>query len=474
MGRPATGAPRWNPRTSTWDARISVNGVREPSPMPGVPACLVVPNAPPASCACASCALARQVAKRVSDKTRKAGMVLEHTEETANEWFERYVEIHGKLGNGIAQHAGDWDRWCSSQIGTKPMATIGIDDVKVIRDSLTRARLDGKIGAKRALNVWSTVVKAPFSRAWTDDDPKYSSVHVGPFAANPATGIKPPVSVSDRADDERERQALEPSEATALLSCESIPVETRRFYAWALFTGLRPAELYGLTWGDIRERVIKVQRSRDMKTAEDTTTKTKASVRDVPIHPHLAPLVKAMRSAGRVFPIERVRDVEQHARELRAHLTTAGVTREELHEGTATLRAFDVRSFRTTFATWCARSGFDSAWIDTWLGHAPKSTAAKHYIKATGALASGVFPALPPCLGEGFGLVLGFWSSCLNDSESLECEGRDLKPAFGPSKNVGRKRTVAGENKPRSDRRRLERSDGFGRERTPKTETIRP
>ncbi len=315
--------------------------------------------------------------------------------------FARYVTTHAALGNGTKQHAGDWDRYVAQFIGAKRMAAVTSEDIKAIRDNLTRARLDGKISAKRALNIWSTVVKAPFSRAFTDDDPKYSSVRVGPRAANPAhDGIKPPVSRDDCAEDERERQALEPSEALALLTCAAMSIETRRYYAWAMLTGLRPAELYGLTWADVRDSVIKVQRTRDMKSGDDGDTKTRASVRDVPIHPHLAPLVDAMRGQGRVFPIDRVRDVEQHAAELRARLTSVGVTRPELHDGTATLRPFDVRSFRTCFATWCAASGFDSAWIDRCLGHAPKTTTAAHYVKATGALSSGVFPALPSVLFE--------------------------------------------------------------------------
>lgn len=316
--------------------------------------------------------------------------------EDCSGWFDRYVKVHGELGNGTKQHAGDWKRYVAPTIGTKRMLSVTPEDIKAIRDGLTRARLDGKISAKRALNIWSTVVKAPFSRAFTDDDPKYASVRVGAYAANPAhDGIKPPVSRDDCSEDERERQALEPSEGLALLACDAIPVETRRFYAWAMLTGLRPAELYGLTWADVRDRVIKVQRGRDMKSGDDGDTKTRASVRDVPIHPHLEPLVKAMRGQGRVFPVARVRDVEAHAGELRGHLALAGITRPELTDGTATLRPFDVRSFRTTFATWCAASGFDSAWIDVWLGHAPKTTTAKHYVKSTGAMTSGVFPELP-------------------------------------------------------------------------------
>ena len=118
-----------------------------------------------------------------------------------------------------------------------------------------------------------------------------------------------------------------------------------------------------------------------------------------------------------------MRDVEARVGELRGHLLAAGVTRPELHDGTRTQRPFDVRSFRTTFATWCARSGFDSAWTDVWLGHAAKTTTAKHYVKSTGEMTGGVFPVL-----SGSGLVPAFWLSPTHDFNTLRCEGRDLNP----------------------------------------------
>lgn len=434
MGRSAKGSVRWNEARKAWIVRVTrADGSRAPIAMTGLPPCAIAPTEPSRGCTCAPCVDALEKGRDVSDRMRGGGFVGADVVETASEWFKRYVRLHGQLGNGIAQHPGDWRKHVEVVIGTKQMTEITIADVKEMRDRLTRARLAGRMRAKRAMNIWSTVVKAPFSRAWTDDDPKYSSVHVGPASGNPATGVRPPVSVSDRYEDERERQALEPEEATDLLACKAIPIPTRRLYAWSMLAGLRPSELYALTWADVRAKAIKVRGSLNLKTDKAASTKTRASVRDVPIHPHLAPLVATMRGEAteRVFPLERVRDTEDHARVLREHLRLAGITRPELHEGTETLIAFDVRSFRTCFATWCARSRFDSAWIDVWLGHAPKTTAAKHYVKDTGELTAGVFPSLPPDLqnsGPSGPISAGGRPNASELLKATMCEGRDLNP----------------------------------------------
>jgi integrase len=170
-----------------------------------------------------------------------------------------------------------------------------------------------------------------------------------------------------------------------------------------------------------------------MKTGEETTTKTRSRVRDVPIHPYLLPMLKTMgkgkSATDRVFPVERVRHTEQDVKRLREHLLAAGIDRPELQHGTQTLKAFDVRSLRTCFATWCRRSGCDSADIDVWLGHKPKTTAAKHYVKDTGTLPAGVFPKLPLEITDGDvnpGVKCERPPSMIPDG--YLCEGRDLNP----------------------------------------------
>lgn len=453
MGRPATGAPRWNASQGYWEARVSIGEDRRPVPMRGIPKCSIARSSP-ASCSCEACSQARRVAKLISDKARAEGHVPAESGETANEWYARYLQHHKSLGFKTVGYLNSWNQYAADLIGTRSMKSLTGADIKRVRDRLTQARIDGKIGAKRAMNVWSDQIATAFSRAFTDDDPKYSAVRVGPASANPAAGIKPPVNSTDIEEDERERQPLEPSQFLSLMTCEALSIEWRQQSALKAYTGLRPAEVYGLMWPDVRldadRPVIRIQRTRDMKTGEIGSTKTKSSNRDVPIHPQLVPLLRSMRASapdrhGYVIAIadEDVRESEKAPDVVRDALKTAGIRDRELLYGNDNLRPFDDRSWRTTFATWCAKAGYDSTWVDAWLGHKPKSTAAKHYVKDTPAFEDipprptrvGVappFPPLPACMlveaSTRFGLGFGPKQNQPSNSVPLECERRDLKP----------------------------------------------
>jgi integrase len=453
MPRPATGSVRWNPAQCRWEARITIGAKRVLVPIPDVP------QEEPAG--------ARRVAALMSRRARATGAVTLGTGETTNEWFTRYVEVHASLGRGTAEHHGAWDRYVGPFIGTKTWDAVSPHDIKAIRDNLTKLRLAGRISAKRALNVWGEQLKTPLSRAFSDDDPKYSSVRVGPSLSNPALNIRPPASAEDAEQDERARQALEPGEFLRLVSCDAIPLEARRFYSFVAYTGLSPSEFYGLRCSDIRldaERPhIMVQRGRDMKTGADKTTKTKQRNRKVPIHPELRPLLQVMLDEGEgpaafLLPVTQgIRMVERRVRDLREHLEAAGVDRPELLQGTDTLLPFDVRSFRTTFATWAAKAGFDSGWVRVWLGHKPQGVAEKNYMKDVPGFGDvnlksappGTVPPFPPLpvsltseesasvgpfasmggtVKKGFGGVLAKSTKTIPFSGRTQCEGRELNP----------------------------------------------
>jgi len=452
MGRPATGSPRWNPTKKVWEARISITGQknRKHVAMKHVPACKVAPASPPPKCPCTSCLLAKEVAQIVSDKARREGRVPEETAETANEWHERYLKLHGSFGNET-RGMGQWLRWCEP-LGTTPMAELRRDQVVAVRDAITVAVHRDEISPKRAANLWSELIKAPFSRAFSDDDPKYSTVRVGPANANPATGIKPPVSTKEKQEAAKERQCMMPR--TFLLLMQHAPVEWARLYAVMAFLYVRPEELYALRWSDVDwdGHEIRVRRSMDLKSGEEKSTKTKAGRREVPIHPNLMPLLMQMRAeAGgteakdkRIVPLATaVRDVEKIPTMLRRHIEAtalaSGIDLDELVKGSEELMAFDARSWRTTGCSWHAMLGTDSYALARWAGHESPDITWGHYAKQGPDLRrrhGEPFPPLPERLLDpprGFGGVSVFWSGNPEDSRGFQCEGGDLNPApVGP------------------------------------------
>ncbi len=78
-----------------------------------------------------------------------------------------------------------------------------------------------------------------------------------------------------------------------------------RMIATAVFTGLRKGELYGLRWSD----VVLTDTALTMRVARSYSTTKSDKARSVPIHPELAPILRAWRSrcpataAGLVFPV---------------------------------------------------------------------------------------------------------------------------------------------------------------------------
>src|SRR5690554_2762491 len=97
MPRPATGSPRWNPKTRCWEARVTIPGsgrvvvpLVDEKGQPTVPPCVL--GAPGARCTCSSCTLARRAAKIISDRSRDEGRVPADTRITVSEWFTAYYD----------------------------------------------------------------------------------------------------------------------------------------------------------------------------------------------------------------------------------------------------------------------------------------------------------------------------------------------------------------------------------------------
>lgn len=198
------------------------------------------------------------------------------------------------------------------------------------------------------------------------------------------------VAPPDKRPD-REQAALYPSEVIALLSCEDVPVYRRELYAVALYAGLRQSECRGLVAGDIDfdHGVINVRRQQKKRNAKGAKTKTSAGVRQVPIHPQLEPLLRALVTRAEVEharrllndenaapgPLVHVPPVEDCAEKLRdVDLPKAGCTRVELYRDDDEHQHFTFHGLRHTCITHWAVAGMPLPQLLAAAGHTDVDT----------------------------------------------------------------------------------------------------
>ena len=179
----------------------------------------------------------------------------------------------------------------------------------------------------------------------------------------------------------REQRILTHEEIGKLLAA-CLP-RYRPLIATALYSGMRLSELLGLTWADVdlTEGVIRVRyqlsRARVGKPARRVRLKTKAAVRDVPLLPQLAALLKRHKLAS---PFSGDRDCVfatgigtplGYRNVARRGLTRAAKTAGIEQEGRRPLRVHDLRH---TFASHLIVDlRLDIAQVSRVLGHARPS-----------------------------------------------------------------------------------------------------
>jgi integrase len=181
------------------------------------------------------------------------------------------------------------------------------------------------ISWKTAWNVWSEVTSG-FYEAHTS---KVEALKVRD--GNPAADVQGP----DRGID-RENPVLFPSEVVALLSCPKVPLQRKRVYAVAIYTGARSNELAALAVSDVdlEHMRISISKQRDRATGDDKPTKTRRA-RVIDIEPALAPLleilVREAKQEGRATLLKMPPD-EDRAELLReTDLPAAGCKRPDLY-----------------------------------------------------------------------------------------------------------------------------------------------
>lgn len=270
------------------------------------------------------------------------------------------VFIAARVSKGHTSTKDDWARYrqhVKPLLGHKAMVDITRADIESVVARLD-ARIDaGEVSWTTAKGAWALVSKL-FRDA---SGSKNRTLRV--LASNPAQGVEGP----DRGP-RRSGCYLYPREFLQLVSCETVPLEWRRTYALAVYTGLRAGELEALTWPDIdfASDSIYVHKAMQRGTGTIGLTKTESS-RKVPIEPNLLPLLLAMRDeaggASATGPVVTTR-LRDGAWLLRQHLQTAGVARADLFVAgdDKARRPLVYHSLRSTYATWSALRG-DSPWV---------------------------------------------------------------------------------------------------------------
>jgi integrase len=161
-----------------------------------------------------------------------------------------------------------------------------------------------------------------------------------------------------------------------------------------------------LTWSDVDfdAGTMQVSKATDARTGKPKPLpKTTNGVRAVPIDPALRPLLKRMRAGAGVdapvLPVLGELNDKFRAKQFRAHLKRADVTRRRLFTETATLLQVDFRSCRDTGITWLALAGVDVAKMQRRAGHEDLSTTLG-YVKMAEDLSGKVGTPFPPLPDE--------------------------------------------------------------------------
>lgn len=335
-------------------------------------------------------------------RVRKAGKA-PASEETTDAWFARYVGGKACGASYRATSGHQWRKWVSPVIGAKPVGSLTRDDLELVRDELDAAIASGMLRTKTAANVWGLVTSAMCAAGNAKD--RSLRVHVVP-SGSPGlhAGILPPTR-----GESRRRPWLYPVEWSTLMASEAVPLVWRRVYAVALYTGLRPAELRVLTWGDVDldARTVSVSKAWDEAARKVKAPKTSAGQRTFPLVGALVPLLETMhgeagRHPGALVVPDLARAEERIAPKFRAHLRAAGVTRARLFAENGTEERADFRSCRDTFATWCALEGLATSSLQRRMGHeSPVTTDA--YVKQAEDVTRGAIGEPFPSLAILFG-----------------------------------------------------------------------
>jgi len=197
------------------------------------------------------------------------------------------------------------------------------------------------------------------------------------------------------ATDEQQEVMCPVESVMAVIACKVVSQLDRTLIHVAALTGMRPGELYGLRFQDIQEdRGVLVFSLREQlalrrgkQKSQLTLVKTRWSIRLIPVHPELLPVIEAWRSRGwegHVGRAPRAEDFlfpdpkgkphrEDRADGFREVLASAGAP--TTYEG----HPLGLGKVRKTFVTMAMQAGVDPRVRRKLMGHSPTDTMDRAY-----------------------------------------------------------------------------------------------
>lgn len=425
-GRPPTGCPTWDAAARQWVARIMLaTGQRRSVPMPGI--------------AEHETERAHAMAKTLALRVRVGGFVPEEASETVSEWFERWADARTAKGlRSVRNDRGRFHKWILPALGAKPVTAITRRDVEGVVQALDRAVQAGALSWKTAANVWGVLTKM-FADACKS---KVLTLRVRDD--NPARDVEGP----DRGV-ERSGPYLFPSEFSALMQCERVPVRWKRIFMLATYLYLRGGELEALECNAVNfdRGYVLVHQAADSDTGEVKSTKTK-DTRKVPIEPTLVPLLRKMvdEAAGDGRVVGAMPPREEWAERLRKYVGWAGVTRADIFADDETRRPLSFHDLRHTGITWRAVRGDEPLKIQRAAGHDDLRTTQRYINEAQtfeGSSFGEPFPAVPLSLLSIFGSNSGFLA--VGNSRRSHSTDESLRPQGESNITATRPQTSSGD-----------------------------
>ena len=289
---------------------------------------------------------------------------------TVNAWYAQWKATYKDPAGLTQKSLGMYDEKYNGYI--KPM--IGHMKLRDVKDIHLQRILNGQAGRSQShVEKLRRVLREMFSRA--------RKSRLIPY--NPAEDLTLPAA------EKGTHRSLTDTERAALLKV----AETHHaglYILTLLYTGMRPGEAAALNWADVdfAHNEIHVHAALESGTGHIKGPKTRAGVRDIPIHSALLP--RLLAAQGEPFaPVFTSREGHRLNSNSQYRLWSTFKRAMDIELGAKLKRnkieeskiAEDLTPYclRHTFATDCARAGVPLETVRWLLGHADISTTANIY-----------------------------------------------------------------------------------------------